>query len=111
MWNTFAGIFGVQGVQTSQFNASANQALFLRNNPLLQSWLAPSGQNLTARLKGLDGPQLAEEFYLSVFSRRLEAEEVQQITQFLEDNQTDRETAIRQLVWAALCSTEFRLNH
>ncbi len=109
--NTFAGLFGVQGVQTSQFNASANQALFLRNSPLLQSWLAPSGQNLTARLEGLEGPRLAEEFCLSVFSRPPEAEEVQQITQFLEDNQTDRATAIRQLVWAALCSTEFRFNH
>ncbi len=108
---TFAGIFGVPGVQTSQFNASANQALFLRNSSLLQSWLAPSGQNLTARLKELDGPPLVEEFCLSVFSRRPEAEEVQQITQFLEDNRADRETAIRQLVWAALCSSEFRFNH
>ncbi len=108
---TFADIFGVQGVQTSQFNASANQALFLRNSPLLQSWLAPSEQNLTARLKALDGPQLAEEFYFSVFSRPPEAEEVQQITQFLEDNQSNREAAVRQLVWAALCSTEFRFNH
>ena len=50
-------------------------------------------------------------FVFRVFSRPPETEEVQQITQFLEDNQADRETAIRQLVWAALCSTEFRFNH
>jgi hypothetical protein len=109
--DTFVSIFGVQGVQTSQFDASANQALFLRNGPLLQSWLTPKGQNLTARLQVLDASQLAEELYISVFSRPPEAEEVRQIMQFLEDNQAHRETAIRQLVWAALSSAEFRLNH
>ncbi|MDA1053904.1 MAG: DUF1553 domain-containing protein [Planctomycetota bacterium] len=109
--DTFVDLFGVPGIQTSQFDASANQALFLRNAAVLQSWLEPSGQRLTAHLKTLDVPQLVDEFYFSVFSRPPTAEEVQQVTLFLEEHQDNQDTAIGQLVWAALSSAEFRFNH
>ncbi|MBC8355961.1 MAG: DUF1553 domain-containing protein [Planctomycetes bacterium] len=109
--DTFVGFFGVAGIQTSQFDASANQALFLRNGAELQNWLEPSGQRLTAHLATLDGPQLVDEFYFSVFSRPPNAEEVQQVTMFLEEYKENRDAAIEQLVWAALSSAEFRFNH
>lgn len=108
---TFVGFFGVRGVQTAQFDASANQALFLRNATLLQSWLEPSGQRLTARLKTLEPSELVDEFFFSVFSRPPTAEEIQQVTMFLNENQDHQDAAIGQLVWAALSSAEFRFNH
>lgn len=109
--DTFVSFFGVAGIQTSQFDASANQALFLRNGALLQSWLEPSGQRLTAHLKTLDAAQLIDEVYFSVFSRPPDAEEIQQVTQFLAEQHENPDAAIRQLVWAALSSAEFRFNH
>ena len=33
--------------QPGQFNATANQALFLGNAPLISTWLKPKGNNLT----------------------------------------------------------------
>lgn len=107
----FVTFFGVKGIQTSRFDASANQALFLKNGSLLQSWLAPSGQNLTARLNSLEPPELIEEFFLAVFSRSPSEPERAQLTGYLKDNAANREAAIRELVWAALTSAEFRFNH
>jgi len=109
--NTFVALFGVIGIQTSRFDASANQALFLRNGEVVQSWLAPSGQRLTAHLKTLDDSKRIDEFYFSVFSRPPCVEEVEQVTHFLEENGDNRDVAIGQLVWAALSSAEFRFNH
>jgi hypothetical protein len=107
----FVELFGVVGVQTSQFNASADQALFVRNAAVLQTWLQPSGNRLTARLKTLETQQLIDEFYFSVFSRPPTAQELEQLSRFLEDNSDNLESAIGQLVWAGLSSAEFRLNH
>jgi hypothetical protein len=109
--DTFVSFFGVIGIQTSQFDASANQALFLRNGALIQTWLAPSGKRLTARLNKLEAPQLVNEFYFSVFSRPPNDDETKRIIQFLEQNKDHRDAAIGQLVWAALSSAEFRFNH
>jgi hypothetical protein len=109
--DTFVSLFGGVGIQISQFDASADQALFLRNGTVLQSWLSPSGRKLTARLKTLDAVPLIDEFYYCVFSRPPSNEEAEQITHFLEENKCNRDAAIGQLVWAALSSAEFRFNH
>ena len=109
--DTFVGFFGVVGIQTSQFDASANQALFLRNAKVLHDWLEPGGRRLTDRLKALDPPQLTEEFYFSIFSRPPSDEERQQVVQFLASHKENQTAAIGQLVWAALASAEFRFNH
>jgi hypothetical protein len=109
--DTFAGLFGVVGIQTSRFDASANQALFLRNGTALQSWLAPGDRRLTSHLHTLKTPQLIDDFYFSMFSRPPTTEEIQFVTLFMEQHQDDREAAIGQLVWAAISSHEFRFNH
>ena len=109
--DTFVSFFGVVGIQTSRFDASANQALFLRNGSVVQSWIAPSGDRLTTRLSKLADPQLVDEFYFSVFSRPPVEVESQQISKFLKDNEERRDAAVSQLVWAALSSAEFRFNH
>jgi len=109
---TFVSTFGTVGAQSSQFNASANQALFLQNDPLVQSWLVPSRNNLTARLKKLKTtPQIAEELYLTVFSRYPSEAETEQVAAFLTDTETQSNQDLQQLVWAALSSDEFRFNH
>jgi hypothetical protein len=109
---TFVTKFGIVGAQTSRFDASADQALFLRNGPLVQSWLVPAGDNLIARLKKLESSaEIADELYLSVFSRHPNTEEIQQIEAFLKDNQQNRDSDLQQLAWAVLSSDEFRFNH
>lgn len=107
----FVTFFGVKGIQTSRFDASANQALFLKNGSLLQSWLIPKGPNLTGRLGSLESPELIDEFFLAVFSRFPSEDERQQLAAYLKDNKQNREAAIRELAWAALASAEFRFNH
>lgn len=108
----FVTTFGFVGAQTSQFDASANQALFLRNCPLVQSWLVPSKNNLTARLKKLKtSNQIAEELYLSVYSRYPTKTETAQVVEFLKGTPAQSNQSLQQLVWATLASDEFRFNH
>ncbi|WP_339733533.1 DUF1549 domain-containing protein [uncultured Gimesia sp.] len=109
---SFVSTFGTVGAQSSRFDASANQALFLLNGPLVQSWLKPSGTNLTARMKKLKtAPETAEALYLAVFSRLPEKTEIEQVAAYLKASQDQPDQGLPQLVWAALSSDEFRFNH
>lgn len=107
--DAFVKVFQTQGIQTSIFDASANQALFLRNGSLLQSWITPK-RGLTAKLAKLETPRLLDELYLSVYSRFPGEDEILKLREFI-DKQNDREAAIADLVWASLVSEEFRFNH
>jgi hypothetical protein len=104
----FAKVFGFEGVQNGRFDASAGQALFLRNDELIQSWVALEN-GISDRLAALDHDEVAEEFYLSVFSRMPAEEESKRLEDLLKDS-TDRKAVIQQLVWASLVSAEFRFN-
>ncbi|MCS7469612.1 DUF1549 and DUF1553 domain-containing protein [Stieleria sp. ICT_E10.1] len=105
----FVNLFGFEGVQNTAFDASADQALFLRNGALVQRWVTQKN-GLADRLNALDDNAVAEELYVSVFSRLPDADETMFIDEML-DATTDRKTDLQQLVWAALVSTEFRFNH
>ncbi|QDV41579.1 hypothetical protein Enr13x_14220 [Stieleria neptunia] len=105
----FVKIFGVEGVQNAAFDASADQALFLRNGALVQRWVTQKN-GLSDRLNALDHHAVAEELYVSVFSRLPDADETSFVNEVL-DATTDRKADLQQLVWAALVSTEFRFNH
>ncbi|QDV16003.1 hypothetical protein Pan153_06220 [Gimesia panareensis] len=108
----FVRTFGIVGAQTSRFDASADQALFLLNGTTIQAWLSPSGNRLTARLKKLEQPaEIAEELYLAVFSRFPSETEIKQVSEFLKSNPKYSDQDLQQLVWAALSSDEFRFNH
>ena len=102
-------VFGFEGVQNARFDASADQALFLRNGELLGVWVA-SNSGLSDRLAALDNGEVAEEFYLSVFSRLPSADEAKPIEDLLDHSQR-RKADIQHLVWAGLVSSEFRLNY
>lgn len=106
---TFAGVFGREGGQHSLFDASADQALFLRNGELIQQWVGLKN-GLADRLMAMKDSEIAEEYYLSVFSRMPSPEEVDLIQEMLEQS-VDRKSDLRQLVWAGLASAEFRFNH
>ncbi len=103
--------FANQPGTAAAFDARVEQALFLTNGPLLRTWLAPRAGNLTDRLTPLQGDALADELYLSVFTRRPSAEELKDTADFLAARRDDRAKALQEMVWALLASAEFRFNH
>jgi len=91
---------------------TVHQALFITNGQPIQSWLAPSGANLAGRLAALTDPSaVAEELYLSLYSRRPTQDEREEVARHLERRGKERPAALQELVWAVLASTEFRFNH
>jgi hypothetical protein len=103
---------GVAGQSQERTQSTVHQALMLTNGEPIQSWLNPTGENLTARLAKLsDVGALAEELYLSVLTRRPTAEERAEVAGYLASRGTERDAAIRELAWALLTSLEFRFNH
>jgi hypothetical protein len=107
----FALQFAGQGGQKTGFDATANQALFLINGPLVQGWLEPTSGSLTERLLKIeDNGQLTDELFLSVLGRQPDAEEAAEFQTVLGET-GDRTQAVKDLVWALLASAEFRFNH
>jgi uncharacterized protein DUF1549/uncharacterized protein DUF1553 len=109
----FVGLYGnAAGAPQTDFFATVDQALFLANGGTVKGWLAPSGENLTARLLKLEDPKLlAEEMYLSIFARSPTAAEINDVTQYLASRANERPQAVQEMAWALLSSTEFRFNH
>ena len=109
----FVQLFGPgAGQPQSDFFATADQALFLANGGVVQEWLAPSGENLSARLLKLEDPrQLAEELYLSVLTRLPAEAEVAEITRYLAARPAEKSVVLQELAWSLLSSAEFRFNY
>lgn len=109
----FVRLYGAgDGQPQDGFFATADQALYLANGSKLLQWLAPQGENLTARLLKQDDPAaLANELYLTVLSRSPEPAETQDVTRYLAERPEDRRLAVQELVWGLLTSTEFRFGH
>jgi hypothetical protein len=112
----FVTLFGgVPGEPPDDFESTVDQVLFLSNDPQMAGLLKPKPGNLTDRLLKLpaDKPQrIAEELFLSVLSRQPTKQDVADVTAYLK-NQTGpkRTTAVQELVWATVCSAEFRFCH
>lgn len=109
----FVALYGSQpGHPEGDFQATLEQTLFVANGEPLRSWLVPQGGNLAERLlHAADTKVFAEELYLSVLSRRPEAEEVAAVEAYLASREADRPAAIREMVWALVAGVEFRFNH
>jgi hypothetical protein len=91
---------------------TVHQALFFSNGEPVQSWLAPSGANLTSRLAApADPAAVAEELFLSVLSRRPTEDERREVTDYLASRGDQRGAAVQELIWSRLASAEFRFNH
>lgn len=103
----FVRNFGSPEGTAQSFDARMDQALFLANGPTIRSWLSPGSVNLLGRLQKLSGDALADELYLSIFTRYPEAGERREVADFL----TRNPGRVADLAWALLASTEFRFNH
>jgi hypothetical protein len=100
------------GAPQSDFFATVDQALFLANGGTVRSWLAPSGENLTARLLALpDNKAIADELYLNVLCRKPTDAEVAEVNTYLAAQPTDKPVAVQEMAWGLISSTEFRFNH
>ncbi len=111
----FVSLFAAAaGEADPDFEATVDQAMFLMNDNAVLGRLQPSGQNLLARLVGLDGQsdEIAAELYLAVLARRPTDEEVADVRDYLGDATGEvRHARLRQLAWALLASAEFRFVH
>lgn len=100
------------GVAEVEFAPGLNKSLFLMNDRLILHWLQPRDGNLVARLgQEKTAAAIAEELYLSVLSRFPDQAEHLEVADYLQAQQARRDAALGDLVWALLCSSEFRLNH
>lgn len=87
-------------------------ALFVMNDSQVFSWLAPAGDNLTARLdQQKDVAELAKEMYLALLAREPDEAEQKEVSEYLASHANRRQAAIGNLVWALLASNEFCANH
>ena len=98
--------------QSDAFDASASQALFLSYHPLMTKHLQPIGGLLVDRIVKQKDPSTAtQEAYLCILSRFPSEEEQTQFAKFQSTSKPSRPELCRELVWALLCSSEFRFNH
>jgi hypothetical protein len=109
----FTGAFANEAREPEgDFKATVKGALFWRNSAEIQKLLNPHPGNLIDRLTKFEQSSLlVEELYLAVLARYPTSDETSVMTAFLNDSNTDRETAIRDAVWALLTSVEFCVNH
>ena len=87
-------LFGAgAGQPQSDFFATVDQALFLANGGVVKGWLAPSGENLSARWLKLEDPKpLAEELYMSVLGRKPAEAETAEVAKYLAARPTDKDS-------------------
>jgi hypothetical protein len=107
--NEFVRYYG--GLPGQDFQATVNQALYFGNGNTVENWLKPAGENLVGRLAKLDDAgEIAEDLYMSAFSRQPTAGEKRNVAAYLNDR-SDKSVALAELAWALLSSSEFRFNH
>ena len=109
----FGRVLGApEGENQDQFNPAMGHALFLMHEPLVLDWLeARPGSTMERVLAAKDASAQIEEIYLSVLSRRPDAEEQRDTLEYLQAHQDAPARAVVDLVWALLAAAEFRLNH
>jgi hypothetical protein len=94
------------------FEPSVGQALLLSYHALIQKQLQPAPGNLVEQLARHDDDAAAvRTAFLAVLSRLPTDEELHRGAQFLAGEDPPRLARCRDLVWALLCSAEFRFNH
>jgi hypothetical protein len=110
---TFVTFYGAAaGQPQGDFFSTADQALFAANGGSINSWVAPSGDNVTARVVKQEDPKAAaEELYLAVLTRLPNESEIAEVATHLTNQQENKPAAAQELVWALLNSAEFRFNH
>ena len=90
---------------------SVKEAAFLSNDGDLLDLLKPHPGNLMEKLVAAPDAEIPDAIYLHLFVRLPDDEEREFISTTLKQANADRQAILRDLVWAMLSSTEFRLNH
>jgi hypothetical protein len=93
------------------FAPSLKAALFVLNDDAVLTLLQPKPGNLVDRLAKLADDKVAEELYLSVLTRQPSAEEKGEVQKYLTKHASRKPTALANLAWALLASSEFAANH
>ena len=100
------------GQPQDTFHATVEQALFMANSGVIQTWVRPTGSNLAQRLVTMtDANAIVEEIYLSVLTRYPSHEEAQALRDLIAARGDDRVNACADAIWSLLASAEFRFNH
>lgn len=105
---------GLPGQPDGDFQPVVDQALHLLNSPAMLPLLRDELSTLLKRLTAISEIEpLAEELYLSVLSRRPNADETAQVRELMESKKSpeERREPLTALIWGLLLSSEFRLNH
>jgi hypothetical protein len=91
--------------------ANLNEALHMLAGSAYHEKLAAPGSRLRKLIaKGSSDQEIVETFYLSAYARVPGKAELKTIGKLIA-SRTDREEALRDFVWAILCSREFAENH
>jgi hypothetical protein len=100
-------IFNVDpSLPQSDVKGAIQQALYLMNNPALQSGIKTGP--LVARLKKIsDDEKLVGELYLALLGREPNERERRRTLDYLKKNNSNRPEAVYDLVWVLVNSTEF----
>jgi len=111
----FVSLFGGEpGKPPEEFETTVDQVLFLSNDDAMAKLLKPKSGNLADRLLKLPADQpekIAEELFLSVLSRTPTKQDIADVRNFLKGQTGDaRQTAMQDLIWALITSSEFRFN-
>jgi hypothetical protein len=108
----FRNMFGTRaGEPEDGFNASLDQTLFLKHGQAIRGLIAQRSGNLLDRvLKLTDNAAVADELFLSIFTRPASPEEKQDIADALK-GQSNRPAAMAEVIWALIASAEFRFVH
>jgi Protein of unknown function (DUF1553)/Protein of unknown function (DUF1549) len=92
-------------------HANLAEAMHMLAGPAYNDKLGnPSGKLQRMVKAGKTNAQIIEDFYLSAFARFPEKEESAHIQELISAG-PDREAALKEFVWAVLCSREFAENH
>lgn len=106
---------GQPGKPPEDFESTVDQVLFLSNDNTVWKLISPKSGNLADRLLKLptDAPDaIAEELFLSVLTREPSEQDRQDVRDYLAGLSGDeRQSAIKDLIWALVTSPEFRFNH
>lgn len=95
------------------FQVPIAEALWFNNNPKVQNeYLGLGSDRLVGYLAQLEsGNEIVTAATLSILSRRPDPDERTLMAAYIDDRAERRVDAIQHLVWALLCSPEFRFNH
>jgi len=94
------------------FESSAGEALFLTNGEAIQQLISGGENSLAKRLTSVDDDgEIVKAAYQRLLSRDPTPAEVEQLTDWINNQQADRESLCADLAWALLTSAEFRFLH